>query len=192
MNTSVVFWRPEVRVGEEAAFQISLAASADAMISELPIHSISIVFSEGYAPIIIHHDASIHPEPVRLVPLGQVQGEQPVEVRQHLRWRPGNQVILTGTLASDVPGIFSVRVFLSIFSQDKQIDGVDLEYCGDAERRELDDRGTARTMCVSRIEFCCSSLVEFSATRVVYPRNEGRHLERDVSALDHLASDAYP
>ncbi|KAF8549955.1 hypothetical protein OG21DRAFT_1420431 [Imleria badia] len=108
LNTSVVFWKPEVRVGEEAAFQITLAVPGDAMISELPIHSISIVFSEGYAPIIINHDASRHPELVRLVPLGQVRGEKPVEVKEHLRWRPGDQVILTGTLASDVPGVFSV------------------------------------------------------------------------------------
>lgn len=105
-----------MRVGEEAAFQILLAAPSDAMISELPIHSISILFSEGYTPIIIHHDAATHSEPVRLVSLGQIRGEKSVEVRVHLRWRPGDQVILTGTLASDVPGLFSVRVFLSSFS----------------------------------------------------------------------------
>jgi hypothetical protein len=103
-------------VGEEAAFQILLAAPSDAMISELPIHSISIWFSEGYTPITIHHDASAHSEPVRLVSLGQVHEEKPAEVRVHLRWRPGDQVVLTGTLASDVPGLFSVRVFLSSFA----------------------------------------------------------------------------
>ncbi|KAH0829099.1 Gryzun, putative trafficking through golgi-domain-containing protein [Lanmaoa asiatica] len=108
LNTSVVFWKPDVRVGEEAAFQISLAAPSDAMISALPIHSISILFSEGYTPIVIHHDASTHSEPVRLVPLGQIRGEKPVEVRGHLRWRPGDQIVLTGTLVSDVPGVFSV------------------------------------------------------------------------------------
>ena len=97
-------------------FPVSVAAPADAMISKLQICLISIVFSEGYAPIVIHHDASIHPESVRLVLSGQVQGERPAEVKQHLRWRPGNQVILTGTLTSDIPDVFSVRVFLSIFS----------------------------------------------------------------------------
>ncbi|KAI9568859.1 Gryzun, putative trafficking through golgi-domain-containing protein [Boletus coccyginus] len=108
LNTSVVFWKPEVRVGEEVAFQIMLAAPRGAVISELPIDSISIVFSEGYTPIMIHHDASAQSEPVRLVSLGQVRGENPIEVAVHLRWRPGDQVILTGTLASDVTGVFSV------------------------------------------------------------------------------------
>ena len=113
VNTSVVFWKPEVRVGEEAAFQITLAAPAGATISELPIHSVSISFSEGYMPIIIHHDEyeSAESEPVRLVPLGQVRGEKTVEVRVRLRWRPGDQVILTGTIALDMPGVFSVGVF---------------------------------------------------------------------------------
>lgn len=118
VNTSVVFWKPDVRVAEEAAFQISLVAPPDAAISALPIYSISILFSEGYAPIIIHHDAStsIHSEAVQLVPLGQIQGENPVEVSVYLRWRPGDQIILTGTLASDVPGVFSVRAFLPFYS----------------------------------------------------------------------------
>ncbi|KAF8119406.1 Gryzun, putative trafficking through golgi-domain-containing protein [Boletus edulis] len=108
LNTSVVFWKPEVRVGEGAAFQISLTAPSDAVIPDLPIHSISILFSEGCRPITIYHDASAQPDPVRLVPLGQVRGEKPIEVQVHLRWRAGDQVVLTGTLASDVPGIFSV------------------------------------------------------------------------------------
>ncbi|KAG8221229.1 glutathione transferase omega-1 [Butyriboletus roseoflavus] len=108
LNTSVVFWRPDVRVGEEVAFQISLAAPSDVTLSTLPIHSISILFSEGYTPIIIHHDASTHSELVQLVPLGQIGGEKPVEVGVHLRWRPGDQIILTGTLSSDTPGVFSV------------------------------------------------------------------------------------
>ena len=111
----MVFWKPDVRVGEEAAFQILLAAPPDAMISSLPIHSISILFSEGHTPIVIHHDASPHSEQVRLVRLGQIRGEDPIEVEVHLRWRPGDQIILTGTLASDVPGVFSVRVFPPLF-----------------------------------------------------------------------------
>jgi len=115
VNTSVVFWKPEVRVGEEAAFQIMLAAPRGAMISELPIDSISIVFSGGYTPIMIRHDASGQSEPVRLASLGQVRGEKPTEVAVHLRWRPGDQVILTGTLASDVTGVFSVRVPIQHF-----------------------------------------------------------------------------
>lgn len=123
VNTSVVFWKPELRVGEEAAFQILLAAPSDAMISELPIHSISILFSEGHSPIIIHHEASTYTEPVRLVSLGQIHGEKPVEVKVHLRWRPGDQVILTGTLTSDVPGLFSVRISLSPLSSSVAMTG---------------------------------------------------------------------
>ena len=115
VNTSVVFWKSEVCVGEEVAFQISLSAASDAMISALPIHSISIAFSQGHTSILIHHNVSPHSEQVRLVPLGRVQGEDPVEVGVHLRWRPGDLVILTGTFISDVPGVFNVRVFLPFF-----------------------------------------------------------------------------
>lgn len=183
VNTSVVFWKSDVRVGEEAAFQISLAAPSDAAISALPIHSISISFSEGYTPVVIHHDVSTHSEAVRLVSLGQITGEQPVEVGAYLRWRPGDQIILTGTLTSDVPGVFSVCIFLFLFSShDDRIDGVGLDHCGNAERRELDDRGTARALCVARIESRRSSVVKFGATRILYSRDKERLCERHVSA----------
>ena len=103
VNTSVVFWKPKVRVGEKTAFQITLAAPENATISELPIHSVSISFSEGYMPIIIHHDHLQNPN--------QCGWCRWIKCGARLRWRPGNQVILTGTIALDVPGVFGVRVF---------------------------------------------------------------------------------
>ncbi|KAN0081393.1 Foie gras liver health family 1 domain containing protein [Tylopilus felleus] len=97
LNTSVVFWKPEVRVGEEMAFQVTLAVPENATISELPIHSFSISFSEGYMPIIIHHD---HLQNSNQCGLGQVRREKAVEV------------ILTGTIALDVPGVSNIVVTL--------------------------------------------------------------------------------
>jgi hypothetical protein len=71
---------------------------------------------------------------------------------------------------------------------DDRIDGVGLEHRGDAERRELDDRDTPRADCVTRIESRRASVVEFGAPGVLYPRDEGRLFERDVSALLPLGS----
>lgn len=67
-------------------------------------------YADHYPPQCI---SSTHSEAMRFVPLGQIRGERPVEMGMHLRWQPEDQIILTGTLASDVPGVFSVRVFLS-------------------------------------------------------------------------------
>lgn len=41
IDTSVVFWKPELGVGNVAAFRVKLAAPLDAVMSELPIQSCS-------------------------------------------------------------------------------------------------------------------------------------------------------
>ncbi|KAF9228502.1 hypothetical protein BS17DRAFT_773840 [Gyrodon lividus] len=114
LNTSVVFWKPEVRVGDDAAFQISLIAPSNATISALPVDSITITFSDNYAPIIVRHESAESSELVRLVRLPQIQpaaseGEDiDIEVEAYLRWKPDDKVILIGTIAFDAPGSLSV------------------------------------------------------------------------------------
>ncbi|KAH7883282.1 Gryzun, putative trafficking through golgi-domain-containing protein [Phlebopus sp. FC_14] len=114
LNTSVVFWRPEVRVGEPAAFQISLVAPSKTVISELPISSITIVFPDEYAPVVIRHNASgpATSEAVRMVRVGHIQSTVSTghasEVEANLRWKPDDRIIVTGTISSDGPGLLSV------------------------------------------------------------------------------------
>ncbi|KAF9243228.1 Foie gras liver health family 1-domain-containing protein [Melanogaster broomeanus] len=110
LNTSVVFWKHEVRVGDDSAFQISLIAPST--ISTLPVDSVTIIFSEDYAPIIVHHKPSESSEPVRLVRLGQIQPpgseDGALEFEAHLRWKPDDKLILVGTVSTDTPGLLSV------------------------------------------------------------------------------------
>jgi hypothetical protein len=112
VNTSVVFWQPEARVGDDAPFQIFLNAPSNEAISALPVDSITITFSAHYAPIIVRHNPAESLEPVRLVRLGQIQPtaseDKAIEVEAHLRWKPDDKVILIGTVASDAPGPLSV------------------------------------------------------------------------------------
>ena len=49
-------------------------------------------------------------------------------------------------------------------------------------KQGLDDWGTPRAVCVARIKFHRTSVVESGMTGVFYSRREGRPLERNVSA----------
>ncbi|KAH7910026.1 Gryzun, putative trafficking through golgi-domain-containing protein [Hygrophoropsis aurantiaca] len=106
---SIVFWKSEVRVGEDAVFQLSLIAPTNTVISSLPIDSITIHFPDEYGPVIIRHKASSTHECVRLVQVGQVKHEdEEVEVEADLRWMPGDRLIVTGTVSSDIPRVLKI------------------------------------------------------------------------------------
>lgn len=111
-NTSLIFWRPAVKVGEDATFQFSLIMPPSSNISNLPVESVTIEFSDDYVPVTLHHSASESSGPVRLVRVGQVQPVgvtgTPLEVVANLRWRPGDTMIISGTIPSLSPKQLSI------------------------------------------------------------------------------------
>jgi hypothetical protein len=115
VDSTVVFWTPEVQVGERAAFQLSLTAPRNTTISALPIAELNVLFDEGVKPVVVRHLSQNLEDAVRTVDLGHVG---PSDVEEHvengpelqacLRWKPGDVVIFTGTMSSNVPGSFKV------------------------------------------------------------------------------------
>ncbi|KII95624.1 hypothetical protein PLICRDRAFT_662357 [Plicaturopsis crispa FD-325 SS-3] len=123
-STSVIFWSPEVKVNEEAAFQLSIAAPTDTVISSLPITSLSITFSDDAPPIIVKHAASeTSASSVQYVSLGRVSERQHEEgselptFQANLRWQPGGRIILAGTMSSDAPRLLEVSKLLFTLSE---------------------------------------------------------------------------
>ncbi|KAG6332551.1 hypothetical protein ID866_6536 [Astraeus odoratus] len=120
-NTSLIFWRPEARVGEDVTFQFSLFAPSNSDISGLPVDSITIVFSDDYLPIVLRHSSSEPSEPVRLVRAGQVQtvsaADGPLEVATNLRWRRGDAVVVSGTITSSSAKLISLSSLLVTLKQ---------------------------------------------------------------------------
>ena len=55
VDTMLIFWTLKVRVGDEAAFQLSLAALTDIILPALPIISVTLMFSDGYHPVVLRH-----------------------------------------------------------------------------------------------------------------------------------------
>lgn len=116
VDTSLVFWSPEVKVGERAVFQLSLAAPPDVYISNLPFSSLAIYFGDDTPPLNVRHNASEDGIPlVQRVELGHIafplteSGEE--ELATNLRWRPGGIIVFTGTVESRVPTTISVNKF---------------------------------------------------------------------------------
>ncbi|OAX31943.1 hypothetical protein K503DRAFT_702885 [Rhizopogon vinicolor AM-OR11-026] len=124
LDTILVFWTPEVRVGEEAAFQLSLAAPTNIDLSALPVASVTITFSNGYYPVVLRHSPSTDNQAadqnVRLVKIGKVmpedEDEEPEEIAADLRWRPGERLVVSGSISSAAPGpltVVSISVILA-------------------------------------------------------------------------------
>ena len=118
VDTMLVFWTPEVRVGDEAAFQLSLAAPTDINLSALPIASVTITFSDDYHPVVLQHSPSAEDEAVdndiHLVKIGKVvrkdEDEEPEEIGADLRWGSGKTLVLSGNISSTASGSLTVRL----------------------------------------------------------------------------------
>ncbi|KAI3619017.1 glutathione transferase omega-1 [Moniliophthora roreri] len=107
--TNLVFWKAEVQVGEQAAFQLSLTAPKGTPISSLPFASLEIYLANDKPPITITHVDGGHSSPIQKVELGHINSESNgVSVESTLRWNPGDTLILTGTISSGVPTTLSV------------------------------------------------------------------------------------
>jgi len=113
----LVFWTPEVRVGDEAASQLSLAAPTDINLSALPIISVTITFSDGYHPVVLRHSPFAEDEAIdndiHLVKIGKVvrkdEDEEHEEIGADLRWGSGKRLVVSGSISTTAPRPLTVR-----------------------------------------------------------------------------------
>ncbi|EIN06785.1 hypothetical protein PUNSTDRAFT_115294 [Punctularia strigosozonata HHB-11173 SS5] len=116
LDASVVFWQGEVKVGEEAAFQLSIRARDDVDVGELPFTSLAIYFSDDHdaVPLLLRHRATIpndgDEKMVSLLGLGQCSPAslEQREVDANLRWRPGKTIIFAGTMVPEAPSVLRI------------------------------------------------------------------------------------
>lgn len=127
VDTSLVFWKPEVAVGERAAFQLSLSAPPAVSMSSLPFSSLAIYFAPDMRPVIVRHkpggggggglQTQTGSSAVRRVDVGHVEvsaageGGSVVEIEAELRWGPGSTIVFAGDVLSDVPATLKVSIF---------------------------------------------------------------------------------
>ncbi|KAF8514641.1 Foie gras liver health family 1-domain-containing protein [Hysterangium stoloniferum] len=109
-HSSCVFWQGEVDLSQRAPFQLHLKAPNSISLAVLPFVSLRIEFSGGYSPVFIKHRQSagiIKPQSLQLVQLGFIQVQSVANTEQELvadlQWSLGSTMVLTGSLASDVP-----------------------------------------------------------------------------------------
>ncbi|KZP28516.1 hypothetical protein FIBSPDRAFT_917686 [Athelia psychrophila] len=112
-DSMVVFWRPEVQVGEAVAFQLSLSAPSDVSIFALPVTSLKIHFMDGLGQLAITHQAAseeLASHHIQLIDVGHVHlgGEAPNEVRADLRWTTRSKVVFSGTVILEKPGTIKI------------------------------------------------------------------------------------
>lgn len=106
VDSVVTFWSPEIKVDEEVAFQLSLAAPLNVDLSSLPVSSLTIHFTEDIVPVIVRHVGSgSAAQTVSLVDLGHVSAHEgkTTDAQAHLRWKPGAKIVFAGTMSSDIP-----------------------------------------------------------------------------------------
>lgn len=112
VDSDVAFWSSEVKVGEQAAFQLRLTAPSSVTIASMPFASIAIHFSNQTSPIIVEHESSDSESNVRVVDLGHISqsdNDQP-SVKADLRWQTGATIIFKGSMSTELPSVLKVRV----------------------------------------------------------------------------------
>ena len=119
VDTSLVFWSPEVKVDERAVFQLALSAPSDVHMSSLPFTSLAIYFSDDSPPMTVVYKATEDDSPaVQMVDLGCIEypiveheGESK-EIEANLRWQAGGTIVFRGTVTSRSPTVISVSCHL--------------------------------------------------------------------------------
>ncbi|KAL1746670.1 Gryzun, putative trafficking through golgi-domain-containing protein [Schizophyllum fasciatum] len=108
LKPTLLFWHPEVKVGEAAAFQISLTAPSTASIASLPFASLEIAFSQdaSHPPLTIRHSDEAAPE--KLIDLGELTPGEERELTGNLRWPVGATVVFAGVMRSDTPTTLTI------------------------------------------------------------------------------------
>lgn len=123
-DSNVVFWKPEVEVGELVPFQISLTAPTAVVLSSVPFSSLEIYLSEGEHPITLRPsvwDDANYPSPtIQALDVGDVTDyrEKSIEFDTNLCWEPGNVLIVHGWIKSDVPSQLKVESLVFTIMQD--------------------------------------------------------------------------
>ncbi|EPQ55211.1 hypothetical protein GLOTRDRAFT_41884 [Gloeophyllum trabeum ATCC 11539] len=125
-DSEVVFWKSEATVEEEVAFQLTLTAPSGISIASLPFTALSVFFSGDAPSFTIQHvtepEAREGRGHVRRVDLGHVplpeyeMEASGKEVTTHLRWHPGEALVLTGNVKAPIPTVIKVicRVVLAL------------------------------------------------------------------------------
>ncbi|PPQ93844.1 hypothetical protein CVT25_013553 [Psilocybe cyanescens] len=109
-DSDVIFWSPEVKVGEQAAFQLTLTAPSSIGISSIPFSRIALHFSEGAPPVIVEHNPSDEQDSVQTVNIGHItlsESNRPA-IKADLRWSKGSSIIFMGSLSSEAPTVFKI------------------------------------------------------------------------------------
>ncbi|KAF7792767.1 hypothetical protein EIP86_003865 [Pleurotus ostreatoroseus] len=122
LDTSLVFWSPEVKVDERAVFQLALSAPSDVHMSSLPFTSFAIYFSDDSPPMTVVHKATEDDTPtIQMVDLGHIEypigehGDESKEIEANLRWQAGGTIVFRGTVASRSPTVISIsKVVLTL------------------------------------------------------------------------------
>jgi len=109
VNTNIIFWSSEAFVDERVAFQLSLTAPNDVVISALPFSSLAIYFSHRKEPVTVNHNASTtSASKFQRVDLDDLPLEIAAECEGCLRWEKGATILFVGTVSSDVPQTMTV------------------------------------------------------------------------------------
>jgi len=106
VDTNVVFWSPSVKVGDVAAFQVSLTAPNSISVSSIPFVSATIYLEDG-PPIIVRRSADMkqNTSAVQWYDAGEISmsSRDPVEIGAVLQWNLGDVLIISGRIISDKP-----------------------------------------------------------------------------------------
>ena len=116
VDSDVVFWAPDAKVGEQAAFQVTLTAPKAVTIAALPFARVAIYFAGGDAPVVVEHATPSTEESadqggaVNVVKLGTLalDDEAREPIKANLRWPLGSTAVFLGSIAAGVPTVLKV------------------------------------------------------------------------------------
>lgn len=102
----MVFWSSVIKVGEVAAFQVSITAPNSVSVSSIPFVSVTIHL-EDRPSIIVRHSAGMKQSTsaVQWHDAGEIStsSRDPTEIEAVLQWNLGDVLVISGRIISEKP-----------------------------------------------------------------------------------------
>ncbi|KJA28858.1 hypothetical protein HYPSUDRAFT_33253 [Hypholoma sublateritium FD-334 SS-4] len=137
-NSDVVFWAPDAKVGEQAAFQVTLTAPKAATVGALPFARVAIYFSGRDAPVVVEHappdaegDAG-QSGAVNVVQLGALaldDSDVCAPIKADLRWPLGGAAVFLGSIAASAPTVLKVTSIVVTIEENQWVVEMPFEPC---------------------------------------------------------------
>jgi trafficking protein particle complex subunit 11 len=109
VDSSVVFWSPEIKPQESVVFQACISVPEYLDLSKLPVKALTLTLGDNSGSIFIDHDQKneesdgAENDDIQYIEFGHlsIPGASGGRTRSQIHWKAGSTIVICGSIQSD-------------------------------------------------------------------------------------------